>query len=104
MPTEHPRIHVQCNPGVFDSINEIAAEEGRSLSSIAQELMIEALERREDYYFSRLAEERESKPFKKISHEAAWRSMTYSRFWFLLLHIDVKYMNVGRKSKILNEG
>ncbi len=72
MPTSSPRVHVVCESPVYIAISDIAKEEHRSMSAIAHDLIIEALDRREDLYFSELSEQRESKPFRTISHHKAW--------------------------------
>ncbi len=73
MPTANPRINIMCEPLIFEFINDIAEEEHKSLSAIAHQLIVEALERREDIHFSRLAEQREHQPSVHSSHEKAWR-------------------------------
>jgi hypothetical protein len=72
MPTSSPRVHVVCEAPVYIAINDIAKEEHRSMSAIAHDLIVEALDRREDLYFSELAEQRENKSFRVMSHQKAW--------------------------------
>lgn len=73
MPTDNPRINITFEPQWQALLAELAAEEGKSLSAIAKELVLEALERREDLALSRLATARDKKSTKRIGHDAAWR-------------------------------
>ena len=73
MPTRNPRLNIVLTKALMQALSEIAKNEEKSLSVIAQELIIEALERHEDRLLSDLAMKREQKPGKTISHEKAWR-------------------------------
>jgi hypothetical protein len=64
MPTKNPRINVVCEQPLFYEISRIAEEEGASLSSVANELIREALDLREDRALAALADER-AKTFRK---------------------------------------
>lgn len=54
-------------------LTEIAAHEDKSLSTVAQELIVEALDRHEDMLLSGLAMKREQKSKKTIPHDKAWK-------------------------------
>jgi hypothetical protein len=58
-------------------IDTIAKTEGASLSNVAQELVEEALEMREDIYLSRLADEAEerSKGKPRIPAHVVWKEL-----------------------------
>lgn len=64
MPTKNPRINIVCEHPLYYEISRIAEEEGASLSSVAHELIREALELREDRELAELADER-AKTFRK---------------------------------------
>ncbi len=74
MPTKHPRINVLVEEPTYRVIHSLAAREGVSMSSLAQDLIREALELREDEGLARLADEREVTLDRKVAltHEDAW--------------------------------
>ena len=72
MPTNNPRINVTFEPKLNTQINSIAIKEHKSASRLIKELVIEALERREDVNLSAIAELREKQARQTISHEDAW--------------------------------
>ena len=61
MPTKHRRINVSFKPKVAQALTRISKKNEISLSQVAQELVEEALELREDIYLSKLAEEAEKR-------------------------------------------
>lgn len=73
MPTKHPRLNVVLTKVVLQALTEIAKHEDKSLSVVAQELIVEALDRHEDLLLSGLAMKRESETKKTVSHDKAWR-------------------------------
>jgi len=73
MPTTNPRINVTLEPPLMDIVSSLAEEEHKSVASLAKELIIEALERREDKVLSALAEVLDIKAAKKIKHDDAWK-------------------------------
>lgn len=54
-------------------LSHLAEHEHKSVSSLAKELIIEALERREDMVLSAIAEIRDVKNAKRIKHDDAWK-------------------------------
>ena len=58
MPTKNPRINVVCEQPLYYDLTTIASSEGASLSSVAHDLIKEALELREDRALANLAESR----------------------------------------------
>jgi len=58
MPTSNPRINVVCEQHLYYEISLIAKSEGASLSSVANDLIREALELREDRALASIADER----------------------------------------------
>jgi hypothetical protein len=75
MPTKNPRINVSVEEPVYRALHSLAAREGVSMSSLAHDLIREALELREDAALSALAGEREETldREKALSHEEVWR-------------------------------
>lgn len=72
MSTVHPRINVVVNEEILSSLNFVAKREHKSLSSLARELIEDALDRREDKLLSEFAIKREAKSEEIFSHEDAW--------------------------------
>lgn len=73
MPTKNPRLNITFEPATVVVLTALAEQEHRSVSSLAKELILEALERREDVVLSKIAELRDVKSAKVISHEDAWK-------------------------------
>lgn len=73
MPTKNPRINVVLTKAVLKALMEIARHEDKSLSVVAQELIVEALDRHEDLLLSGLAMKRESQFKRTVAHDRAWR-------------------------------
>jgi len=75
MPTLNPRLNVTFQPETVAMLTQIAKREGKSIASLTKELVLDALERREDIALSLLAErrEKEQKGKKLYSHAEAWR-------------------------------
>lgn len=72
MPTAKKRINLTVEDEVFKSLSEIAKREKTSVASVSHLLLEKALELKEDFYFSRVGEERLSKKAKRIPHEDFW--------------------------------
>jgi hypothetical protein len=74
MPTINPRVNLVIEPKLYDIINDMAKNEGLSLSSMAKELIREAMELREDAALSLFAETREKSflPHTALSHKQTW--------------------------------
>lgn len=73
MPTKNPRLNVVLTKAVLQMLSNIAKNEDKSLSVVAQELITEALDRHEDMLLSEIAMKRDLKSGKTISHDKAWR-------------------------------
>jgi len=73
MATINPRLNITLEPSTTALLTELAKREKRSLSSVAKDLIIEALERHEDMSLSAIAQTREEKPGKIIKHVDAWK-------------------------------
>lgn len=73
MPTKNPRLNVVLTKAILQMLSEIARNEDKSLSVVAQELIIEALDRHEDILLSGLAMKRERECKRTIGHDKAWK-------------------------------
>lgn len=73
MATLHPRINITFDAPTAQLLTQLAHQKHRSVSSLARELIMEALERHEDIALSALADIRESQKQKRIKHEDAWK-------------------------------
>ncbi|MEK6704178.1 MAG: DUF6290 family protein [Bdellovibrionota bacterium] len=73
MPTKNPRLNVVLNDELYEMIERIAKQEGKSMSVVAKELMEDALEKHEDLLLSEMAMKREAKSKKTIPHDKAWK-------------------------------
>jgi len=72
MPTKNPRKNVTFEPATARLLAHLALQEHKSVSSLVEELVLEALERREDLYLSRIAEKLDKEGVKTYGHDEAW--------------------------------
>ena len=72
MATTNPRLNITIPKEIADILNKKAVRKKIPLSKVALELLLDALERDEDVYFSKIAKEREKNNKKWISHNKAW--------------------------------
>jgi hypothetical protein len=83
MPTKNARINVIVEKPLHAVIDEISKERGISKSMVVRDLVIQAIELREDLYLGRFADQRE-KSFDKsktLTHEEVWEFGTESPFF-----------------------
>ena len=73
MPTHNPRINITFDERVVSILTSMAKHEHKSLAGLTKELVLEALERREDLILTTLAESRDKKNVKLIKHDDAWK-------------------------------
>lgn len=73
MPTKNPRLNVVLESVVLKALADIAKHQDKSMSVVAQDLIVEALELHEDRLLSALAMKRELASKKTISHDKAWK-------------------------------
>lgn len=73
MPTQNPRVNVTLESAIVCVLSRLARQEHKSVSGLTKELIIEALESREDLALSVLAEARDHSEVKWISHKDAWK-------------------------------
>jgi hypothetical protein len=77
MPTKNPRFNITISKAEANLIASLAKQQRKSISSVAKELILEALERHEDMALSALADTREEdakkKAEKRVAHKDAWK-------------------------------
>lgn len=72
MPAKSPRLNITLEPTMVGLLSLLAKQEHKSTSGLAKELILEALERREDMALSTLAKIRDTHDQKTIKHDNAW--------------------------------
>lgn len=73
MPTENPRIQVLLDHETNGLLTGLAAQQQRSISSTAADLIREALELHEDMTLSKYGDKRFTSTKKWVSHKDAWK-------------------------------
>ncbi len=73
MATKNPRINVTFEEVTAGLLSHLAHLEHKSVSSLVRELALEALELREDFYLSKVAEKLDKEGAKTYGHDDAWR-------------------------------
>jgi len=74
MPTKNPRVNIVVEPPLFSVMHDLATSEGVSLSTLARDLIREAINLREDVALAAFADTRMKTFDKKVtlSHEDVW--------------------------------
>jgi predicted DNA-binding protein len=74
MSTKNPRLNVVLEPSLYGAIKQLAEKDGVSLSLKARDLIRQAIEYCEDFYWTQEAKKREKTFSKKaaLTHEKAW--------------------------------
>ena len=72
MDGRNPRINVTFEESTAELLSSLAESEHKSLSSIARDLTLEALEPREDLYLSKITQNLDQDNTKTYSHEEAY--------------------------------
>ena len=75
MPTKNPRDNITFEDDSFmELLSSLTKPQSKSVTGLAKELILEALERHEDLALSTVAEERDTdEPKKRVSHKDAWK-------------------------------
>lgn len=73
MPTKNPRKNVMFQKAIAKLLTDIAKHEQKSVSNLIEELVLEALDHREDMYFSALADKIDIKGAKTVKHKDVWK-------------------------------
>ena len=74
MPTKNPRVNIVVEPPLYSVMHDLATIEGVSMSTIARDLIREAIDLREDVALAAFADTR-MKTFdrtKALSHKDVW--------------------------------
>jgi predicted DNA-binding protein len=74
MPTKNPRVNIVVEPPLYGVMRDLATSEGVSMSTLARDLIREAIELREDVALATFADTR-MKTFDRktaLSHEDVW--------------------------------
>ena len=74
MPAKNPRVNIVVEPPLYRAMHDLAASQGLSLSTVARDLIREAIEFREDVSLAAFADTR-MKTFRRkaaFSHEDVW--------------------------------
>ena len=74
MPTKNPRVNIVVEPPLYMAMQDLAECEGVSMSTVARDLIREAMDLREDVALAALADTR-IKTFdrkKALTHEVVW--------------------------------
>jgi predicted DNA-binding protein len=75
MPTKNPRVNIVVEPPLYSVMHDIATSEGVSMSTIARDLIREAIELREDVALADFADTRMKTLDRKkaLSHDDVWK-------------------------------
>jgi predicted DNA-binding protein len=75
MPTKNPRVNIVVEPPLYSVMHDLATIEGVSMSSIARDLIREAIDLREDVALAALADTRMKTFDRKValSHKDVWK-------------------------------
>jgi len=73
MSTKNPRFNITFDAVEAKFLSQLALQENKSVSRLAKELILEALERREDVVLSAIADARDADSDEIVSHEDAWK-------------------------------
>jgi len=72
MTTDKPRLQVTLDKEMQGLIATIAKRDNKSQSAVAVDLMRQAAELQEDYYFSELADKRLAENNPRLDHDDVW--------------------------------
>jgi predicted DNA-binding protein len=75
MPTKNPRVNIVVEPPLYSVMRDLATSQGISMSTIARDLIREAIDLREDVALAAFADTRMNSFDRKmaLSHEDAWK-------------------------------
>lgn len=73
MASKNPRLNITFEPAVMSMVKSLAKREHQSAAGFAKELILEALERREDKHLSNIAVERDVLNVKTHKHSDVWK-------------------------------
>lgn len=73
MVVKNPRINVTFEKASASLLSHLAHQEHKSVASLVRELVLEALEMREDFYLSKVAEKLDKEGAETYEHDDAWK-------------------------------
>ena len=75
MPTKNPRVNIVVEPPLYSVMHDLATSEGVSMSTIARDLIREAIDLREEVSLAALADTRMKTFDRKValSHKDVWK-------------------------------
>jgi hypothetical protein len=73
MMIKKPRVNVTFDEKTVAHLTSLARQENKSISGLTKELVIEALEIREDIALSDIAHKRDVIHEKRVNHKDAWK-------------------------------
>ena len=75
MPTKNPRVNIVVEPPLYSVMHDLATSEGVSMSTIARDLIREAINLREDVALTAFADTRMNTFDRKValSNEDVWK-------------------------------
>ncbi|RPJ16150.1 MAG: antitoxin, RHH family protein [Desulfobacteraceae bacterium] len=75
MPTKNPRVNIVVEPPLYSFLHDLATSEGISMSTIARDLIREAIDLREDVSLAAFADKRLKSFDRKaaLSNEDVWK-------------------------------
>ncbi len=72
MGAKNPRINITLGVETVGILSKLADREHKSVAGLTKELILEALERREDLMLSEIASSRDMPGTKQVKHDDAW--------------------------------
>jgi hypothetical protein len=73
MATKKPRINITCEQETMRLLTDLAKKQDQSTAGFVKDLTFEALERRKDVGWSKLARIQDIAIVTRISHNSAWK-------------------------------
>ncbi len=73
MEARHKQVTIQIEESLANAIAQLAKREKQSVPKIMAQLMAEALDEREDKYFSKISDAVDVESVPLVSHENAWK-------------------------------
>lgn len=73
MALKNRRIAVPFEKTTANLLSHVAQQHNKSVASLVRELVLEALETREDFYLAKLAEKLDRGGAKTYSHDDVWK-------------------------------
>jgi predicted DNA-binding protein len=72
MPTKLQRVNISIEKDIIEDLELLASITQKTVTGLAKELILDALDRREDLYLSKLANEMDKEGSKSLSHDDFW--------------------------------